>query len=210
MRFERRKVIQRFDAVHPIRRSVLTLVVLGCSLTLAGCQSGRFGGFGSASTPRSVQAPHYAPDAVAPSVPSGSVTEEPLGPPPGGVATLGGGGEVTPMPGSSQPVPTMGGGGGFASSPTTRSSAIGSWTAKEASGSCRVTLSSTPSLDLYRASAGGCSNKELGRVTAWDFRDGEIYLFQPGGAVAARLRPGGGGLTGVLAKSGAPLSMTRG
>ena len=68
----------------------------------------------------------------------------------------------------------------------------------------------TCSLDLYRASAGGCSNSELGRVTAWDFRDGEVYLFQPGGAVAARLRPSGSGLTGVLAKSGAPLSLTRG
>jgi hypothetical protein len=46
-------------------------------------------------------------------------------------------------------------------------------------------------------------------VSAWDFRDGEVYLYQPGGAVAARLRPAAGSLDGVLAKSGAPLSLSR-
>jgi hypothetical protein len=72
-----------------------------------------------------------------------------------------------------------------------------------------MSLSSAPALDLYRASASGCANKDLARVTAWDFRDGEVYLYQPGGAVAARLRGGAGGLEGVLAKSGAPLSLAR-
>src|SRR3712207_7504094 len=47
-------------------------------------------------------------------------------------------------------------------------------------------LSSTPALDLYRASASGCSNQDLSRVNAWDYRDGEVYLYQTGGAVAAR------------------------
>ena len=70
-------------------------------------------------------------------------------------------------------------------------------------------LSSAPALDLYKASASGCGNRDLARVTAWDYRDGEVYLYQPGGAVAARLRPGGGGLDGVLTKSGAPLTLTR-
>src|SRR3712207_7550977 len=37
-------------------------------------------------------------------------------------------------------------------------------------------LSSTPALDLYRASASGCSNQDLSRVNAWDYRDGEVYL----------------------------------
>jgi hypothetical protein len=36
-----------------------------------------------------------------------------------------------------------------------------------------------------------------------------VFLYQPGGAVAARLREGGGELQGVLAKSGAPLSLVR-
>ena len=49
----------------------------------------------------------------------------------------------------------------------------------------------------------------LARVTAWDVRDGEVYLYQPGGAVAARLRAAGGSMDGVLAISGAPLTLTR-
>ena len=97
----------------------------------------------------------------------------------------------------------------IASVAPSRSSIVGGWTAREASGSCRVQLSSSPALDLYRASTSGCANRDLGRVNAWDFRDGEVYLYQPGGAVAARLRPSGGAMEGVLAKSGAPLALTR-
>lgn len=93
---------------------------------------------------------------------------------------------------------------------SSRSAVVGGWTAKDATGSvCRVVLSSTPALDLYKASAGSCQNRDLSRVTAWDYRDGEVYLYQPGGTVAARLRTGGTGLEGALAKSGAPLTFTR-
>ncbi len=94
---------------------------------------------------------------------------------------------------------------------TGRSDVIGSWTAREATGgTCRVLLSSSPALDLYRANASGCSNRELSRVTAWDYRDGEVYLYQPGGSVAARLRVNdGASLSGVIARSGAQLSMNR-
>ncbi len=42
-----------------------------------------------------------------------------------------------------------------------------------------------------------------------DYRDGEVYLYQPGGTVAARLRPAGGAMDGALSKSGAPLAMVR-
>lgn len=195
----------------PMRRLSLVALATALGLGLAGCESGRFGGFGSGSAPRGGRAAEAPMEPVTPSVPSGSVTAEPLGPPSGGgVPTLGGGGDVTPMGGASQPIPSLGGGGGSAPPPSSRTAAVGSWTVRDAGGSCKVNLSSTPSLDLYRASAGGCANKDLSRVTSWDFRDGEVYLFQPGGAVAARLRPGSGGLTGVLAKSGAPLTMTRG
>jgi hypothetical protein len=87
---------------------------------------------------------------------------------------------------------------------------IGNWTAKDAfGGSCRVQLSSSPALDLYRASASGCANQDLSKVNAWDYRDGEVYLYQQGGSVAARLRGSPGGLNGVLAKSGAPLTLSR-
>ena len=71
-------------------------------------------------------------------------------------------------------------------------------------------LSSTPALDLYRASAAGCANRDLQKITAWDYRDGEVYLYQPGGSVAARLKVNdGSSLSGVIARSGANLSMGR-
>src|SRR3712207_9324731 len=70
-------------------------------------------------------------------------------------------------------------------------------------------LSSSPALDLYRASASGCSNQDLSRVNAWDYRNGEVYLYQTGGAVAARLRGSPALLTAGLAQSGAPLSLPR-
>jgi len=94
--------------------------------------------------------------------------------------------------------------------PASRTAMVGAWTARDASGgSCRVQLSSSPALDLYRASASGCSNQDLSKVNAWDYRDGEVYLYQTGGAVAARLRGSSSALSGVVAKSGAPLSMAR-
>jgi hypothetical protein len=94
--------------------------------------------------------------------------------------------------------------------PSGRSAVVGAWTARDAAGgTCRVQLSSAPALDLYRASSSGCANGDLAGVTAWDYRDGEVYLYQRGGTVAARLRTGGGALAGVLAKSGAPLTLSR-
>ena len=88
---------------------------------------------------------------------------------------------------------------------------VGGWTAREATGgSCRVQLSSSPTLDLYRASSSGCSNRDLQKISAWDFRDGEVYLYQQGGTVAARLRSSGSGaLDGAVTKSGASLSLNR-
>ncbi len=81
---------------------------------------------------------------------------------------------------------------------------VGSWDARDATGAnCKVTLSSTPALDLYRATATGCPTRIWPGFSAWDFRDGEVYLYQPGGSVAARLRQGGGGLEGAPDKSGA-------
>ncbi len=103
-----------------------------------------------------------------------------------------------------------GAGGGGAPAPT-RNSVVGSWTAQEATGSsCRVQLSSSPTLDLYRASANGCSNRDLQQVNAWDYRNGEVYLYQRGGSVVARLRVGSGGaMNGAITKSGAALSLNR-
>lgn len=126
-------------------------------------------------------------------------------------------GQISPAPGTSAPPPAAGtqvAGLGPAPAttprPASRDGMIGSWTAKEATGgTCRVVLSSTPTLDLYRASASGCANRDLQKVSAWDYRDGEVYLYQQGGTVAARLRSSGSSLDGAVTKSGASLSLNR-
>ncbi len=92
----------------------------------------------------------------------------------------------------------------------TRTSVIGNWSAREATGgSCRVTLSSAPTLDLYKASSSGCQSRELQRVSAWELRGDEVYLYEPGGGVAARLKQSGRGFEGASAKTGAPISLNK-
>ena len=200
----------------------LAFIVFSAAM-LAGCESARFGGPGPTRLANARPAPGYtAPEPVIEALPSGSVTSEPLAPPPGGsgpppaIGTLGSGPVVADVPtlsGSPRPIETLAPPPTSPSPPPSgggRSASVGGWTARDASGaSCRVNLSGSPALDLYRASAPGCGNKDLAKVTAWDFRDGEVYLYQPGGAVAARLRSSDGSLSGVLAKSGAPLTLVR-
>ena len=194
--------------------SALALVAtLGAVLILPACSSARLGG-GFGGPVRSAQAAPSAPllDAEpVEAVPSGPVTSEPLPPLageplPGGVVAPGSG-DIAVLPPAAAPVPVA---PAPRPAPSGRSSLVGGWTARDAAGAtCRVQLSSSPALDLYRASSSGCANADLAKVTAWDYRDGEVYLYQPGGTVAARLRSGSGGLSGVLAKSGAPLTLAR-
>jgi len=193
------------------RNAWATIATLCTVLALGACSSARFG------TPTARAAAPTAPVQTLPpepieAVPSGPVTSAPLPPveggvlaPPAGQPGVAGsatGTDIASLPPAGSPAP--------AAPSASRMSVVGGWTARDASGaSCRVQLSSSPALDLYRASASGCANRDLARVTAWDFRDGEVYLYQPGGAVAARLRASGSAMSGVLAKSGAPLSLSR-
>ena len=184
-------------------RCLAAAATLAAVVALGACGSARLdGGMPVASAPAT---PVYnEPEMLepTPTAPSGQILAEPL-PPPGGA------GDPIGLPGT-PPGARGGGGQQVAVAAPNRASVVGGWTARDATGaSCRVQLSSAPALDLYKASASGCSNRDLGRVTAWDYRDGEVYLYQPGGAVAARLRPAGGSMDGVLAKSGAPLTLTR-
>ncbi len=188
-------------------------VALCSVLALGACSSSRFGGYGSSSAQAGAPMTPGMPEPVEP-VPSGPVISEPLPPLDGqspyydgqnpygtGVTDPSMGSDIAALP-PATPRPTP--------SPTGRSSLVGGWSAQVASGgSCRVQLSSTPALDLYRASTSGCANQDLARVSAWDYREGEVYLYQSGGTVAARLRTSGGALNGVLAKSGAPLTLAR-
>jgi hypothetical protein len=69
-------------------------------------------------------------------------------------------------------------------------------------------LSSTPSLDLYKASTSGCANESLRSVNAWRFADRSVVLFARG-KVIARLSGLEGFLTGTFQGAGGSLEMTR-
>ena len=205
------------------RRSWALPTTLCLAISLGACQSARFAGLGPDDPPQRPQRAGPGPayntpgpiDQVEP-VPSGSVSSAPLPPlpgaPPAAAVPAPSGPVVAAVPPQasaprvepplSAPTP--------APAPGSRSTLVGGWTARDATGgTCRVQLSSTSAVDRYRASATGCANRDLGSVTAWELRDGEVYLYQPGGTVAARLRTAGGSLEGVLAKSGAPLVLSR-
>ncbi|WP_439573323.1 protease inhibitor Inh/omp19 family protein [Phreatobacter sp.] len=93
-----------------------------------------------------------------------------------------------------------------ANSPTAVS---GTWTVTDAGDRCRITLTSTPLFEFYRASPQSCRAPSLARINAWEQRGSEIVLLQPGGRVAARLSPQGGGSYSGATATGAPVSMTR-
>lgn len=186
----------------------LTTAVMCSALALGACTSTRLGGGpvrGAAAAPVVEPAPVEA-------VPSGAIEAAPL--PPIAGAPLAGD-PMAPAPGTdvaglppAPPPPTVAA-PAPTPAPSSRTAMVGNWSAQTSGGSCRIQLSSSPALDLYRASASGCSNQDLSKVNAWDYRDGEVYLYQTGGAVAARLRGSSASLSGVLAKSGAPLTLAR-
>lgn len=189
------------------RQLPTTAALIAIAASLGACASPRFDG---PSRGRAGPGPQAALEPSISAIPSGPVTSEPLAPPPGASASPSEApiASAAPPPVIAEPVyvpppapPVVSSG---------RSSVVGGWNAKDATGAtCKVSLSSAPALDLYKASAANCPNKDLAKVSAWDFRDGEVYLYQPGGTVTARLRQGGGGLDGALSKSGASLSLVR-
>lgn len=92
--------------------------------------------------------------------------------------------------------------------PQRPSSYAGMWKASVGSASCRIQLSSVPSLDLYKASAQGCSSNALKSVNGWSIRDNQVILFSRG-QVIARLSGAEAALSGTLNGSEAALTMTR-
>lgn len=84
----------------------------------------------------------------------------------------------------------------------------GTWTVSDAGDRCRITLTSTPLFEFYRASPQNCRAPSLARINAWEQRGSEVVLLQPGGRVAARLFPQGSGYSGATA-TGATVTMAR-
>jgi len=99
--------------------------------------------------------------------------------------------------------PSAGGGGGGAVG-----SIAGTYTVTDAGDRCRLTLTSSPLFEFYRASPQNCRSPSLARVNAWEQRGSEVVLLRPGGQVAARLFPQGSGYSGATA-SGATITMQR-
>jgi hypothetical protein len=201
-----------YEHEDEMSRHVYALAATLCTvLALGACSSARIGGSpirsaAAAPAPMSQEPVEAVPTGPISSAPLPPIDGQPLPPVAGlpGSVTPSGGTDVAGLPPAVAPAPIA------PAAPANRTAMVGNWTARDASGgTCRIQLSSTPALDLYRASASGCSNQDLSRVNAWDFRNGEVYLDQTGGSVAARLRGSSGSLSGVLAKSGAPLSLGR-
>lgn len=193
-----------------------------CAFLLAGCESSqRLGSLVPGSSVRA--APPAAPPPLT-AAPGGEAVTEDLPPPPGS------GGAVAALPppapaAPSLPQPSSAPGGGVATAPgnlppprstpvapaaPSRTGVTGNWSLTEGAGSrCRLTLSSAPKLDLYGAGTNGCTARELQRVNAWELAGSEVILYEPGGAVVARLRQSGDGFSGVSTRSGAPISMSK-
>lgn len=97
---------------------------------------------------------------------------------------------------------------GVFSAPQRASSYAGTWNAKVGGSSCRVQLSSVPSLDLYKASTQGCTHEAMRSVNGWSFRENQVILFSRG-QIIARLSGAEAALSGTLNGYGSGISMSR-
>lgn len=162
-----------------------------------------------------ISAPTTAPDG-SPLPPSGQAGQLPPpgqqlpgavdAPPAGGLAPPPAGQKLASAPASRPPEPAA----EAAPERPSQSRLTGNWSVNQGGqGKCSLTLSNAPALDLYRATTSGCA-AGLAKVNAWELRGSEIYLYERGGGVAARLKQGGDrSFNGALAKSGAPVSINK-
>ncbi len=97
---------------------------------------------------------------------------------------------------------------GVFTAPQRASSYAGSWRASVGETSCKVQLSSVPSLDLFKASTQGCAHEGMRHINGWSFRDNQVILFSRGQPVA-RLSGAEAALAGTLNGSGSEVRMTR-
>jgi hypothetical protein len=108
-----------------------------------------------------------------------------------------------PAPSDTQSSPA-----GVFTAPQRASSYSGTWNARVGASSCKVQLSSVPSLDLYRASTQGCTHEAMRSVNGWGFRENQVILFSRGQPVT-RLSGAEAALTGTLNGSGSEIRMSR-
>jgi hypothetical protein len=97
---------------------------------------------------------------------------------------------------------------GVFTAPQRASSYAGTWNVNVGSSTCKVQLSSVPSLDLYKASTLGCAHEAMRSVNGWSFRENQVVLFSRGQLVA-RLSGAEAALAGTLNGSGSEIRMSR-
>ncbi|WP_195904239.1 AprI/Inh family metalloprotease inhibitor [Microvirga lotononidis] len=84
----------------------------------------------------------------------------------------------------------------------------GTWNVSVGATSCKVQLTSVPSLDLYKASTQGCKDEAVRSVNGWSFRENQVILFSRG-TVVGRLSGAEAALSGTLSGSGSEIRMSR-
>ncbi|MGO4740450.1 AprI/Inh family metalloprotease inhibitor [Bosea sp. 2KB_26] len=105
---------------------------------------------------------------------------------------------ATSQPSASQVIPP----------PTSPSAYAGSWRAVDAGGkTCRVQLSTTSSIDLYKATVSGCAGSPLQSVNLWSFSGGNVTLYSRE-KVVARLSGQEASLSGPI-EAGGTLRLAR-
>ena len=107
---------------------------------------------------------------------------------------------IYPEPQSSPP--------GIFAAPQRATSYAGTWNASIGASSCKVQLTSVPSLDLYKASTQGCKDEAVRGVNGWSFRENQVILFSRG-TVVGRLSGAEAALSGTLSGSGSEIRMSR-
>ncbi|MCB8823543.1 AprI/Inh family metalloprotease inhibitor [Microvirga rosea] len=127
------------------------------------------------------------------------VTQTPLAaaPPPSIDPTL----NQTPLASSSPPQPP-------AQQVRSVSSLVGKWTVTDANTSCQIQLSSSATLDLYKASTGNCGIQALRDVNTWSLRNQEIALYAKG-RIVGRLQESGSEYIGQVEGQKRPIVMAR-
>jgi len=97
---------------------------------------------------------------------------------------------------------------GVFTAPQRATSYAGTWNASIGASSCKVQLTSVPSLDLYKASTQGCKDEAVRSVNGWSFRENQVILFSRG-QVVGRLSGAEAALAGTLSGSGSEIRMSR-
>lgn len=92
--------------------------------------------------------------------------------------------------------------------PISVASLSGRWALRTGRDTCQIQLSTSSTLDLYKASTSRCQDAALREVNTWILRGHVIELYSKG-RVVAHLQPNGSTYTGLIENRGLPVTMTR-